>query len=70
MNSTLENLSAQELRAERARKQIALYELAARVGVHPARLGRMLNEREHLPPRIAQRIFEALQYLYERRDEA
>jgi hypothetical protein len=33
-----------------------LYMLAPKVNLHPARLGRMLNEREYLPPRIARRV--------------
>lgn len=47
---------AEELRALRARVQIPLYQIAPRVGLHPARLGRMLNEKEYLPPKIARRV--------------
>ncbi len=52
--------SAADLRAERARAQVPLYELAPLIGLHPARLGRMLNEKEHLPAPVAQRIADVL----------
>jgi hypothetical protein len=55
--------SAEDLRAERARKQIELYVLAERVGMHPGRLGAMLNERLPLRPAVAERIAEALRIL-------
>jgi hypothetical protein len=37
-----------------------LYELAAKVGVHPGRLGMMLGEKVPMPPEIAARVSEAL----------
>ncbi|MEE8492617.1 MAG: helix-turn-helix transcriptional regulator [Nitrospirales bacterium] len=52
--------SAADLRAERARLQIALYELAPLIGLHPAKLGRLFNEREHLSAQVAQRIADVL----------
>ena len=38
-----------DLRAEIARRQISLYRLAATIGLHPSRLGQMLNERLPMP---------------------
>jgi hypothetical protein len=58
--------SAEDLRAERARKQIELYVLAERVGVHPGRLGALLNERLPLRPAVAERIAEALRSIQPR----
>jgi plasmid maintenance system antidote protein VapI len=49
-----------DLRAQIARLQVPLYRLAATVGVHPGRLGQMLNERLPLPLDVAERINEAL----------
>jgi plasmid maintenance system antidote protein VapI len=45
-----------DLRAEIARKQVVLYELAAEVKVHPGRLGAMLAGKIPLPNDIAVRI--------------
>jgi len=52
--------SPSDLRARIARDQVLLYELAARVGYHPARLGQMLNEKIPMPPATALRIREVL----------
>ncbi len=61
MSTMVESIpSAADLRAERARLQIPLYELAPLVGLHPARLGRLLNEKEHLSARVAQRVADVL----------
>jgi plasmid maintenance system antidote protein VapI len=49
-----------EFRAELARRRIRLYDLAPRVGVHPTRLGAILNERIPLTTAIAEKIQEAL----------
>jgi hypothetical protein len=48
------------LRAEIARRMINRYMLAAAVGVHPGRLGQMLNGRVPMPDEVAQRIGEVL----------
>lgn len=53
-------LMVADIRAELARRRIAIFQIAAAVGVHPVRLGRMLNERVPLPPQVAQRLLEAL----------
>jgi hypothetical protein len=45
-----------DLRAEIARRQLARYWIAGRVGVHPGRLGQMLNERVPMPPEVAEKI--------------
>jgi hypothetical protein len=45
-----------DLRAEIARLQINRYVLAGRVGVHPGRLGAMLNGRLPMPPSVAERV--------------
>jgi DNA-binding transcriptional regulator YdaS (Cro superfamily) len=50
-----------DYRAEIARLPIKRYVLAARIGVHPSRLGQMLNGRVPMPPAVAARISEALQ---------
>jgi hypothetical protein len=53
-------LDPADLRAQIARLRFPLYRLAATVGVHPGRLGQMLNERLPLPLDIAERVCEAL----------
>ncbi len=53
-------LTQAELRGEVAKRQITLYKLAADVGIHPGRLGRILNERLPLPPRVAEKIMQVL----------
>lgn len=58
MNQTVPPPS--ELRAEIARRQISLYILAAQVGVHPGRLGQMLNGRLPLPEDLAARLTKVL----------
>ena len=57
MTSTL---SAADLRAERARLQVPIFILASSIGVHPYRLGQMLNERRALTSAMAVRIAKAL----------
>jgi hypothetical protein len=52
--------SASDLRAEIARRQLVIYELAPRVGLHPAHLGQVLRGRRPLSPDLAVRIREAL----------
>lgn len=59
--------TAEELRAEVARRRVRLYDLAAAVGMHPGRLGAMLNERLPLRPALAERVGEALRGLPDRR---
>ena len=49
-----------DLRAQIARHRLHLYEIAADVGLHPGRLGSMLNERLPMPAEIAERITEAI----------
>lgn len=61
--------TAEDLRAERARRQVELYILAERVGMHPGRLGAMLNERLPLRPAFAERIAEALRSIPPRQRE-
>ena len=52
--------SAGELRAEIARRQLIIYELAPKVGLHPAHLGQVLRGRRALTPDLATRIRAAL----------
>ncbi len=52
--------SADDLRALVARRQITRYQLAAKVGVHPGRLGQMLNGKLPLPTELAERLSEVL----------
>ena len=56
-----ENPSPSEFRAELARRQMPRYVAAVSVGIHPARLGRMLNERVPMPAKVAERLAQALQ---------
>jgi hypothetical protein len=49
-----------DLRAEIARQQRVLYELAAQIRVHPGRLGMMLGEKIPMPASVAERLSEAL----------
>ena len=60
--------TAADLRAEIARKRVQRYELAVRVGMHPARLGAFLNERLPLRRDVADRISEALSAMPGRRE--
>ena len=52
--------TTRELRGKIAEQQILRYRLAADVGVHPARLGQMLNGRLPMTPDVAERIRTAL----------
>jgi plasmid maintenance system antidote protein VapI len=47
---------AAELRAELARRQVAIYRLAPIVGLHPSHLGQVLSGRRPLSPELADRI--------------
>lgn len=49
-----------DLRAEIARRMINRYMLAAIVGVHPGRLGQMLNGKLPMPDDVAERLSAAL----------
>jgi len=51
---------AADLRAEIARHRIAIYHLAAIVGLHPSHLGQVLSGRRPLSPELAARIQNAL----------
>jgi plasmid maintenance system antidote protein VapI len=44
-----------------AARRILLYKLAPRIGLHPARLGQLLNEKLPLTPDMAERIEQAVQ---------
>jgi plasmid maintenance system antidote protein VapI len=50
-----------DLRAEIARRDIPVYILAARLPMHPVRLGRLLRGRLTLTPEMAVRILRALE---------
>jgi hypothetical protein len=52
--------TAADLRAQVARCRALLYLIAPKVGLHPTRLGQLLNERVALTPELARRIREAL----------
>lgn len=49
------------LRALRALHRVRLYDLAPRVGIHPGRLGGMLNGKIPLPADVAERIAAAIE---------
>ena len=55
-----ETPTAEDLRSDRARRQLTIYQLAARVSLHPARLGQVLNGKLPLTPELAQRIHAAI----------
>lgn len=57
----LRTFDAASVRAAIARSGRLKYQVAAVVGCHPCRLSRMLNEREPLPRKIAERILAALE---------
>jgi plasmid maintenance system antidote protein VapI len=50
-----------ELRFEIVRRDVRLYRLAARLDVHPSRLGRILRGREPLSEALAERIRQAIE---------
>ena len=49
-----------DLRAALARARLPIYVIAARVRIHPVRLGAMLRERIPIPPGMANRILAAV----------
>ncbi len=58
----MNTITAADIRAEIARRNVPRYILAARVRVHPIRLGRLLNGRLTLTPELAQRIMRGLSH--------
>ena len=60
MTLTVSNPSAADLRAERARQQTPIFVLASKVGIHPFRLGQLLNGKRTLTPAMARKIAKAL----------
>ena len=56
----LTTLTPEDLRVEIIRRRMSLYHLGAEVGVHPSRLGQMLNGKLPLRPAVAERIAAAL----------
>ncbi len=50
-----------DLRAEIARHQLRLYELAGDIQCHPGRLGQMLRGALPLPPEVAERLRRAIE---------
>lgn len=46
-------MTPEDLRAEIARRQVRLYQLASRIGVHPGCLGQILNERLPMTEELA-----------------
>jgi len=53
-------MTPSDLRAEVARQQIRIYELAVLIGLHPGRLGSMLRESLPMPVEVAQRLTKVL----------
>lgn len=53
--------TAEDLRAEIARRRVILYRLASLIAIHPSRLSLYLNGHLPLPPNLGLRILEALQ---------
>jgi hypothetical protein len=54
-------VTAPDIRAEIARRNVPRYVLAAYARLHPVRLGRLLNGRLTLTPVLAERIMRALE---------
>jgi len=54
-------LTADDLRAEIARRNLHNYIVAARIPLHPVRLGRVLNGHSRLTPELADRIMQAIE---------
>jgi plasmid maintenance system antidote protein VapI len=52
--------TAADLRAQVARDRALLYLIAAKIPLHPTKLGQLLNGRAPLTPAMARRIREAL----------
>ena len=53
-------MTPSDLRAEVARQQLRIYDLAPQVGVHPGRLGSMLRESLPMPTEVAERLTKLL----------
>jgi plasmid maintenance system antidote protein VapI len=53
--------TAGDLRAQLARSQLRVYEIAPVVGLHPNRISALLNERSPLPADVALRIQRAIE---------
>jgi len=52
-----------DLRAERARAGVLLYEIAPKVGLNPHRLGEVFNGKAPLTPVLAERVLRAIDEL-------
>ncbi|HUU64182.1 MAG TPA: hypothetical protein VMX96_09750 [Dehalococcoidia bacterium] len=48
--------TGRDYRAEMARNYLLLYEVAAAIGVHPVRLGRMLREKEPITGSVRKKL--------------
>jgi plasmid maintenance system antidote protein VapI len=53
-------ITADDIRAECARRRLPFYILAARIGLHPVRLSRFLNGHQSMTPELTARIQRAL----------
>jgi hypothetical protein len=60
-------VSAADLRALLARHRVRLYEVGALLGLHPSRVGLLLNERTPLDADTALRIQETIELIVARR---
>jgi predicted urease superfamily metal-dependent hydrolase len=65
-----ETPTAADLRALVARRQVRLFEIGYLVGLHPAKIGLLLNEHRPLPAELAQRLQAAIEAAATRRREA
>jgi plasmid maintenance system antidote protein VapI len=59
--STSVGPTAEDLRAEIARRRVVVYRLASLIAIHPSRLSLYLNGHLPLSPELGFRILEALQ---------
>ena len=59
MSLTVE-ITASDLRAAAARGNCVLYRVAAKSGINPSKLSRVLHERDELSQPLAERILQAV----------
>jgi plasmid maintenance system antidote protein VapI len=61
METTERPLSADVLRGKLAELRVPIFVVSARVGIHPRRVGEMLNGHRELTPEIAARLLQAIE---------
>jgi len=56
-----QRVDAAFLRGKLAERRVPIFVAAARIGVHPRRVGEMLNGHRELTPQIAARLLQAIE---------